>query len=59
MHAMSSGYRAGKAAEPLFGVDWDELWDVPLDEVRARFAVEPAGFGVSVEPQAVSVGAAA
>jgi ubiquinone biosynthesis protein COQ4 len=38
--AFSSGYRAGKRTEPMFGVDWDELWDVPIDDVRSRFAVD-------------------
>jgi ubiquinone biosynthesis protein COQ4 len=50
MRATSEGYRAGKSAEPLFGVNWDELWDVPLDDVRARFGIESAGFGVSASP---------
>jgi ubiquinone biosynthesis protein Coq4 len=39
MRAMSEGYRAGERTQPLFGVAWDELWGVPLDEVRARLGV--------------------
>ena len=39
MQAASEGYRAGRDAEPLFGVDWDSLWTVPLDDVRSRFGV--------------------
>ena len=38
--AFSAGYRAGRRAEPIFGVGWDELWGAPLAEVRARFAVD-------------------
>jgi ubiquinone biosynthesis protein Coq4 len=40
MQALAHGYQAGRKAEPLFGVHWDELWEVPLEEVRARFGVE-------------------
>jgi ubiquinone biosynthesis protein Coq4 len=38
--ALSSGYRGGRAAEPIFGTAWQELWALPLDEVRARFAID-------------------
>ncbi len=38
--ALSLGYRTGQRAEPLFGVDWESLWDVPIDEVRSRFGIE-------------------
>jgi ubiquinone biosynthesis protein COQ4 len=39
--AFSLGYQAGQRTQPLFGVDWDRLWDVPIEEVRARFAIDP------------------
>lgn len=38
--ALAAGWRMGRGCEPLFGADWDALWDVPLEEVRARFAVD-------------------
>lgn len=38
--AFSAGYRAGKRAEPMFGTAWDELWEVPIDELRDRFAID-------------------
>jgi ubiquinone biosynthesis protein Coq4 len=38
--AFSVGYRSGKRAEPLFGTDWDALWDHPIDAVRERFAID-------------------
>jgi ubiquinone biosynthesis protein COQ4 len=41
MEALVDGWRKGRAARPLFGVRWDELWDVPLDDVRARLGVTP------------------
>lgn len=43
MDAMTAGYEMGKQAEPLFGVDWSTLWDVPLGDVRARFKLTGAG----------------
>lgn len=42
MDAITRGWRMGKAARPLFGVDWASLWSTPLAEVRARFALAPA-----------------
>jgi len=36
------GWRLGKRARPLFGVRWDTLWEVPLDEVRASLGVVTA-----------------
>jgi len=42
MDALVAGYRSGRAAEPLFGVDWEALWEVPLPEGRRRLALEGA-----------------
>lgn len=42
MDAVTAGYEMGKHAEPLFGVDWSSLWDVPLNDVRARFGITGA-----------------
>jgi len=42
--AFSSGYQTGKRTPPLFGVDWDAVWDVPLDELRDRFEIDRAGI---------------
>ena len=39
MEAIVAGYEAGKHAEPLFGVEWSELWEMPLSDVRARFGI--------------------
>jgi ubiquinone biosynthesis protein Coq4 len=49
MEAIVTGYEMGKRAQPLFGVDWSALWDIPLAEVRARFRIEgeqPIGEGI-------------
>jgi ubiquinone biosynthesis protein Coq4 len=40
MEEMSRGYRMGKAARPLFGVRWDELWEVPIADVRRQLRIE-------------------
>jgi ubiquinone biosynthesis protein COQ4 len=39
--AVVDGWEMGKRAERLFGVRWDELWDRPIDEVRALLGVKP------------------
>jgi ubiquinone biosynthesis protein Coq4 len=40
--AFTAGWRMGQSCDPLFGVAWDELWGVPLPEVRARFLCDRA-----------------
>jgi len=40
MDGVVKGYEMGKRATPFFGVHWDDLWAVPLDEVRRRLGVE-------------------
>lgn len=39
IQAVSDGWQLGKRSQPLFGTDWNALWDVPLSEVRRRFAL--------------------
>ena len=34
-------YRAGRDAAPLLPVSWEDLWDEPLDRVRATYGVRP------------------
>jgi ubiquinone biosynthesis protein COQ4 len=40
-HSLGDAYREGKAAAPLLGVIWEDLWAAPIDEVRARYRVAP------------------
>lgn len=40
MDALIRGWRMGKSAEPLFGVHWDELWTMPLADVRRRLGID-------------------
>lgn len=40
MNELIRGWRMGERAKPLFGVKWDEMWSLPLSEVRARLGIE-------------------
>ncbi|MEM9177453.1 MAG: Coq4 family protein, partial [Myxococcota bacterium] len=40
--------RAGRRADFIVGADWEALLPLPLDEVRARFGIEPAAGYVEV-----------
>ncbi|WP_309739181.1 Coq4 family protein [Chamaesiphon sp. OTE_20_metabat_361] len=39
MEAITNGWTMGKTARSLFGVDWDALWEKPIDEVRANLNI--------------------
>ncbi len=40
-------YRAGREAAPLLPVHWEQMWELPLDEVRARYGVRAAAIAQS------------
>ena len=40
-HSMLEAYRAGRDAEPLMPVVWEDLWAEPLADVRERYRVRP------------------
>jgi len=40
-HSMMEAYRAGRDAEPLMPVFWEDLWERPLEDVRAAYNVRP------------------
>jgi ubiquinone biosynthesis protein COQ4 len=42
MTALTSGWIMGKTAQPLFGVDWISMWELPLDRVRASLNITVA-----------------
>lgn len=48
--AVAEGWRAGKRAESLFGVDWKAHFDRPLEEFRAEYAL-PAVAVKAVIPE--------
>lgn len=41
MREVVRGWMLGRTSRPLFGVRWDDLWAVPIVEVRARFGIDP------------------
>lgn len=41
MDALTEGWRIGKQAQPLFGVQWNTLWDIPLIQLQAKWNVLP------------------
>ncbi len=40
LDAVSRGWEMGRAAKPLFGVRWDQLWSAPIEEVRRSLGVQ-------------------
>jgi ubiquinone biosynthesis protein COQ4 len=44
VEAFVAGYGMGRRAEPLFGVEWDALWNVPLVRVRERLGLDASGI---------------
>ena len=40
MQAIADGWTMGRAAKPLFGVEWDKMWDLPLVEVRRSLNIK-------------------
>jgi ubiquinone biosynthesis protein Coq4 len=52
MRNITVGWRAGKRAEPLFGTDWDLLWERPLEEVRRMHGIDPHGVRPELELEA-------
>lgn len=53
MDAIAQGWVMGIQAKPLFGIQWDTLWETPLEDVRSSLNI-PADLGVAtntiVEP---------
>jgi len=45
MDALTEGWRLGKQAHSLFGVQWNTLWDIPLIELQAKWNVLPNTTG--------------
>jgi ubiquinone biosynthesis protein COQ4 len=42
MTALTTGWMMGKAAQPLFGVDWLSMWEMPLAQVRVSLGISVA-----------------
>jgi ubiquinone biosynthesis protein COQ4 len=39
MTALTTGWTMGKAAQPLFGVNWLSMWEQPISQVRATLNI--------------------
>ncbi|MBP0021715.1 MAG: hypothetical protein J7647_29690 [Cyanobacteria bacterium SBLK] len=39
MDALTTGWLMGKTAKPLFGVNWNTLWETPIEKVRKSFNI--------------------
>lgn len=48
MDALTEGWRIGKQAQPLFGVQWNTLWDMPLIDLQAKWNVLPSTISESI-----------
>jgi ubiquinone biosynthesis protein Coq4 len=40
--AAARGYEMAERARPLLGVRWGEMWELPIEEVRARLGIQPS-----------------
>jgi ubiquinone biosynthesis protein COQ4 len=45
LSALCSGYRSGRAAKPLVGIDWSTRWELPLDEQRRLLEIDSEEAG--------------
>jgi ubiquinone biosynthesis protein Coq4 len=37
--ALTEGWRLDKQAQPLFGVQWNSLWNIPLIDLQAEWNI--------------------
>lgn len=54
MEAIVQGWRMGKDARSVLGVEWNRLWSEPLAEVRSRFGITPTSTCHSFEAAATA-----
>jgi ubiquinone biosynthesis protein COQ4 len=40
MEAIMKGWLMGKKAQPLFGIEWQTLWETPIEQVRTSLNIE-------------------
>lgn len=52
--AFCQGYCAGKRAESLLAVKWEDLWAESLDSVRKRYSIEPPRCRAGMLPATAS-----
>ena len=40
LDALTEGWMLGKRTNPLFGIQWNTLWEMPLEKVREQFNIK-------------------
>lgn len=45
MDAISEGWMLGKQSTNLFGIKWEEMWNLPLTEVRQQLGIPTSSLG--------------
>lgn len=59
MDASAQGWMRGKQAKPLFGIKWNTLWEVPLEQLCAQLNLnQPIGETVGLPPVGETVAVA-
>ncbi|HYX13548.1 MAG TPA: Coq4 family protein [Nostoc sp.] len=41
LDGLTQGWIMGKRAKPLFGIEWNRLWETPLEEVQTSLNIAP------------------
>ena len=44
LDALAQGWMLGKRAKPLFGIQWNTLWETPLEKVREQLNLQELPF---------------
>jgi ubiquinone biosynthesis protein COQ4 len=52
LDAFVEGYRSGRSTDPLLATAWDEMWEMPLSEVRKRVGITGAAVDTMIPAQA-------
>ncbi|MBL4684453.1 MAG: hypothetical protein JKY37_07680 [Nannocystaceae bacterium] len=51
-HGVAEAFRSGRRAKPLLTVEWEHLWDRPLDDVRRLHGIAPCTPAYVTRPEA-------
>jgi ubiquinone biosynthesis protein COQ4 len=41
LDGLTQGWMMGKQAKPLFGIEWNKLWETPLEELQTSLNIAP------------------
>jgi ubiquinone biosynthesis protein COQ4 len=53
--AVTRGFAMGRGSRPLFGVRWDAMWELPVEDVRRRLEPLPPESGATARLEGASV----